>query len=115
MMHDAWAVLLGLLFGVGVLFMLQRSLVFLVIGLGLVLHAANLLLLLSGGATPGAAPILSPDGSIPSAVADPLPQALILTAIVIGFAITAFLLALIIKVTEKSRTDQLDDLKEDAL
>jgi len=114
-MHEIWAILMGLLFGVGVLLMLQRSLVFLVMGLGLVSHAVNLLLLAAGGVRPGQAPILLPDGTAPVGIVDPLPQALILTAIVIGFAVSAFLLGLAIQVTRKLGADQLDELQEDPL
>jgi len=114
-MHEMWAMLMGLLFGAGVWFILQRSLVFLVIGFGLISHAVNLLLLASGGVAAGTAPILLADGTAPAGMVDPLPQALILTAIVIGFGVSAFLLALAIQATQKPGTDQIDDLKEDPL
>lgn len=114
-MNEAWSVLVGVLFAAGVLLMIQRSIVFLVIGLGLVSHAVNLLLLASGGVRGGAPPILSADGTPPAGMADPLPQALILTAIVIGFGVSAFLLGLAIRNTESANEDHLDELREDPL
>ncbi len=93
-------------FALGTYLLLQRRLSRLIIGLGLMGHGANLLLLLSGGHR-GVAPVIGGlNGKRP---ADPMPQALALTAIVISFAVTAFLLAL------AYRSWQLtgDDLDED--
>lgn len=84
----------GLLTAAGVWLVLQPRLLHLVLGLGLLAHAANLLVFVAGGATPGADPAFAPGGAPPPAPADPLPQALVLTAIVIGFGATAFMLAL---------------------
>jgi multicomponent Na+:H+ antiporter subunit C len=84
------AVGVGALFAIGTYLLLQRSLTRIAIGLGLIGHGTNLLLLLSGGAA-GRAPIV---GGGAGAVADPMPQALALTAIVIAFGTTAFLLAM---------------------
>ncbi|MDR7478717.1 MAG: NADH-quinone oxidoreductase subunit K [Armatimonadota bacterium] len=84
------AVLIGLLFAAGTWLLLSRQLVREVAGLILISHGANLLLLLSGGVRRGGPPIL---GSA-EPLANPLPQALILTAIVIGFGMMGFLLAL---------------------
>ncbi len=84
------AIAVGALFAVGTWLLLQRSLTRIAIGLGLIGHGTNLLLLMTGGAA-GDAPILGyGDGPF----ADPLPQALTLTAIVIAFGTTAFLLAM---------------------
>jgi multicomponent Na+:H+ antiporter subunit C len=90
-MTGVLAIAVGALFAIGTYLLLQRSLTRIAIGLGLIGHGTNLLLLLSGGAA-GRAPIL---GTIEgNAVADPMPQALALTAIVISFGTTAFLLAM---------------------
>ncbi|WP_277453539.1 NADH-quinone oxidoreductase subunit K [Janibacter sp. DB-40] len=84
------ALLCGGLFAAGIHLMMARSLVRVAMGVVLLGHAANLLLLQSGGRA-GMPPV---SGSTPyEEVADPLPQAMALTAIVITFAVTALLLA----------------------
>jgi multicomponent Na+:H+ antiporter subunit C len=85
------AATVGVLYGTGFTLLLSRSLMRVLIGVVVLGHGTNLLLQLAGG-PPARAPIL---GEVPSeAFADPLPQALALTAIVITFALTTFLLAL---------------------
>ncbi|WP_214368500.1 Na(+)/H(+) antiporter subunit C [Pseudonocardia sp. H11422] len=85
------AVVVAVLYGVGFYLLLQRSLMRVLIGIVVLGHGANLLLQLAGG-PPGRAPIV---GSVPAEqITDPLPQALALTAIVITFALTTYLLAL---------------------
>ena len=81
---------MGVLYAAGFYLVLGRRLMSKLIGILLVGNATNILILLMSG-RPGAAPILGGDEPI----ADPLPQALILTAIVITFGLTAFLLALV--------------------
>jgi multicomponent Na+:H+ antiporter subunit C len=80
----------ALLFAVGTFLVLQRKLSRIIIGLSLLTHGANVLLITAG--RPGVAPIVG--SADPSRFSDPLPQALALTAIVITFAVTALLLAL---------------------
>lgn len=104
------ALMAGVLFATGTYLLLQRLLSRIVVGLGLIAHAANLILLGSGG-RPGAAPIL--DGRDPAAYSDPLEQALVLTAIVITFGVTAFLLALAFRSWESSGSDEVEDDAED--
>lgn len=100
----------ALLFSLGTWLILQRRLSRLIIGLGLFSHGANLLLLLSGGHR-GVAPFIgSTDGR---EVADPLPQALALTAIVISFGLTAFLLALAYRSWQLTGDDLVEDDVED--
>jgi multicomponent Na+:H+ antiporter subunit C len=89
-MAAAVALLVGVLFATGLYLLLGRSLLRQIIGLALLSHAANVVLLLSAGLR-GTPPIVTPGGG---PYTDPLPQALILTAIVIAFGVTAFLLAL---------------------
>jgi multicomponent Na+:H+ antiporter subunit C len=85
------AVTVGVLYGAGFTLLLSRSLMRVLIGVVVLGHGTNLLLQLAGG-PPGRAPIV---GEAPAeSFADPLPQALALTAIVITFALTTFLLAL---------------------
>ena len=87
------ALLIGVLYAVGTYLLLQRTLTRVVIGLGLMSHGANLLLLAAGGSA-GAVPFVGrTDGGAGAGTADPLPQAMVLTAIVITFGVTAFLLA----------------------
>lgn len=104
------AVTAGVLFGTGTYLVLQRLLTRIVIGLGLMAHGANLVLLGAGG-EPGTPPIV---GSAPRAgFSDPLPQALVLTAIVITFGVTAFLLALAYRSWELTAEDAVEDDLED--
>jgi multicomponent Na+:H+ antiporter subunit C len=85
------ALVVGALYSVGFYLLLQRSLMKVLLGIVVLGHGANLLLQLAGG-PPGRAPIVG-DAPIDS-FTDPLPQALALTAIVITFGLTTFLLAL---------------------
>ncbi|MCX2733570.1 Na(+)/H(+) antiporter subunit C [Saccharopolyspora sp. NFXS83] len=85
------AVVLAALYSAGFYLIMQRSLMRILIGTVIVGHGANLLLQLAGG-PPGRAPILG--DAAPEQMTDPLPQAMALTAIVITFALTTFLLAL---------------------
>lgn len=87
----AMAVVLAVLYAVGFYLLMQRSLMRILIGIVVVGHGANLLLQLAGG-PPGRAPVLGL--APPEEFTDPLPQALALTAIVITFALTTYLLAL---------------------
>jgi multicomponent Na+:H+ antiporter subunit C len=104
------AVVAGLLFATGTYLVLQRLLSRIVVGLGLIAHGANLVLLGSGG-PPGRPPIVGADGTGP--VSDPLEQALVLTAIVITFGITAFLLALAYRSWSEQGSDEVEDDTED--
>jgi len=94
------------LFGTGAYLMLDRDLVRVVFGVVLVSQAAVLTLVASGLAR-GSAPIYPlPKGS----VSDPLSQAMALTAIVIGLAVTALLLVLVLRVVQAYRSPELADL-----
>ena len=105
------ALLIGALFAIGTYLLMQRTLTRVVIGLGLMSHGANLLLLLAGGRA-GRAPFVGDEGA-PVDVADPLPQALALTAIVITFGVTAFLLALAYRSWQHTHDDDVQDDPED--
>lgn len=104
------AVTAGVLFGTGTYLLLQKLLSRIIVGLGLIAHAANLILLGSGNA-PGRPPIV--DAAATGAYSDPLEQALVLTAIVITFGITAFLLALAYRSWEEHGVDEVEDDVED--
>ena len=106
------AITVGTLYGAGFYMILRRSFVKVIIGLAMLSHAANLFLFTVGGLTRGQAPLLSDETARPvDAYADPLPQALILTAIVIGFGVQAFALVLFKRVHQTTGTDDLDELK----
>jgi len=101
----------AVLFGCGTWLLLQRRLSRIIIGVGLLGHGANLLLI-GADDSGGAAPII---GAESGAYADPLPQALALTAIVITFGVTAFLLSLGFRSWQLTRDDRVEDDLEDRL
>lgn len=104
------AVVVGVLFAGGTYLLLQRTLTRIVLGLSLYGHAVNVLLLMSGGRA-GRAPLVGDDQG--AAIADPLPQAMALTAIVITFGIIAFLLALAYRSWTLTGGDEAEDDIED--
>ncbi len=105
------AVVIGLLYTLGFYMLLRRSIVKLIIGLGLLGHAVNLLVFLAGRLTAGVPPVVPLGESALSApYADPIPQALILTAIVIGFGVQAFAVVLIKRTYEVLGTDDLNQM-----
>jgi multisubunit Na+/H+ antiporter MnhC subunit len=92
------AITIGILIAAGFYRLLGGTKVDAIIGLILLSQGANLVILASGGLKHNAAAILN--GTPTAELADPLPQALVLTAIVIGFGILAFLLTLLIRSTK---------------
>jgi multicomponent Na+:H+ antiporter subunit C len=107
---ELWLTLaIGVLFATGTYLVLRRSLLKVVIGISLISHGTNLLLLTTGKLKRGGGPILLE--GYQGLYVDPLPQALILTAIVISFAVTAFMLALVYKTYQALGTDDLDRLR----
>ena len=107
------ALVAAVLFACGSFLLMQRRLSRIIIGIGLLGHGANLLLLVSGGGV-GPAPIV-PEGANPDDYTDPLPQALALTAIVITFGITIFLLSLGFRSWQLTRDDRVEDDIEDRI
>ncbi len=107
------AIVIGVLYTAGVYMLLRRSIVKLIFGLIFFSHATNLLVFLAGGLTKVKPPFIA-EGELVAATgsADPLPQALLLTALVIGFGITAYALVLIYQFYKTTGTDDLDELKE---
>ena len=103
-------IIMGVLFAAGVYAMLERSLTRVLIGFLLLGNAANLFLLIVMG-DPGVAPFFG--AGSPDEMSDPLPQALTLTAIVITFAVSAFLLALIYRSWQLGQADTVEDDAED--
>jgi multicomponent Na+:H+ antiporter subunit C len=106
------AVIVGVLFGSGIFLLLCRTPVKLLIGLVLLSNAINLLIFAAAGLTRGNPPLIPADAlKITGAYADPLPQALILTAIVISFGVLAFALVLFSRTFKSLSTDNIDHMK----
>jgi len=99
------------LFSIGLYCVLRkRNIIKIIIGLGIIEYAVNLFFVLIGYRNQGRAPILAKDQTIANMV-DPLPQALVLTAIVIGLAVTALLVAIAIRIYEKYGTFDITKIK----
>ena len=110
-MNLVFALAAASLFGVGAYLVLQRDLVRLVLGV-VVISQAAVLTLLAASLERGAPAIYPlPDG----AVSDPLSQAMALTAIVIGMAVTALLLALVLRVAMAFGSDELEEVADEEL
>lgn len=107
-MEILMSVMIGVLFMCATYLILSKSLLRIIIGTALLSHGAHLLLLTMGGLKRGAAPLL---GENASSYTDPLPQALILTAIVISFGVTAFFLVLAYRAYKKLGTDNMEKLR----
>lgn len=106
------AITLGILYASGVYLLLRRSAARLVFGLALLAHAANLLIFTAGRLVRGAPPLVPADALAPPVPhADPLPQALVLTAIVIGFGVQAFALVLVKRTCEETGTDDPEAMR----
>jgi multicomponent Na+:H+ antiporter subunit C len=111
-MEPVLAIVVGGLYAAGFYLMLRRSIVKLIIGLALLSNAANLLIFTSGGLTRARAPLVAVEELRPEPpFADPLPQALILTAIVIGFGVLAFTMVLAYRAYQTVGTDDLDNMR----
>lgn len=105
------AVLVAVLFGCGIYLCMSRRLLRVLFGFLMVSNAANLVLLgISGDPTARTASLVASDGRAPANGADPLPQALILTAIVIGFAVAAYLTVLIYRIYTDRRVATMPEL-----
>ncbi|WP_020007810.1 Na(+)/H(+) antiporter subunit C [Salinicoccus albus] len=101
-------ILSGILIGASVYLILSKSVLRIIIGTSTLAHGVHLMLLTMGELKRGNVPVL--DAEV-SSYADPLPQALMLTAIVISFALTAFLLAVAIKTYRELGTDNVEEMK----
>lgn len=107
-MEILMAIVIGVLFMTATYLILSKSLLRIIVGTGLLSHGAHLLILTMGGLKRGAAPLL---GENAKQYTDPLPQALILTAIVISFGVTAFLLVLAYRAYQELGTDNLEQMR----
>jgi multicomponent Na+:H+ antiporter subunit C len=103
---------IGILYAAGLYLVMRRSVVKLVLGLALLGHAVNLLIFTVGRLSRAGAPLIAAgaDRLVPPH-ADPVPQALVLTAIVIGFGVQAFALVLVKRAHRETGTDDLDALR----
>ncbi|MEL6126464.1 MAG: Na+/H+ antiporter subunit C [Pseudomonadota bacterium] len=97
-MEPLLAIAIGVLVAASVYLMLARNVLRFIFGLVLISNAANLIIFAGGRLTEGAPPLIAAGASAPEGVAaNALPQALVLTAIVIGFGLFAFALVLVFR------------------
>lgn len=108
------SIFIGLLYACGVYLILRRSIVKVILGVFVLSNATNLIIFLSGGIKRSGAAFIDEGAQTidPATVSDPLPQALILTAIVIGLGIAAYILALKYRYFEITETHDLDQLSK---
>lgn len=110
-METILSILVGSLFGAGLYLLLHRSFIKLILGIIIFANAANLFLLVAGRITRDTPAFVREHEEVQWAhLADPLPQALILTAIVIGFGIQTFAIVLLKRVYHTANTSDLDEL-----
>ena len=104
----------GVLYAAGIYLVLRRRLAQLIIGIGLLSNGTNMLIFTAGGLTRARPPVV-PEGAqaLTAPYADPVPQALVLTAIVIGFGLLAFSLVLAHRVHDTLGTDDIDAVGRD--
>ncbi len=107
-MEILMAIVIGILFTCATYLMLSKSMLRIIIGTSLLSHGAHLLILTMGGLKRGTVPLL---GEQAESYVDPLPQALILTAIVISFGVTSYFLVLAYRTYQELGTDNMDLLR----
>ena len=106
------AALVGLFIAIGTYLLLSRSVIRMLIGMTIFGNGVNLLIFTAGRVTQEVAPIVPPGLDVPEGpIANPLPQALILTAIVIGFSMFAFLLVLAFRAYQSLDADNTDTMR----
>ena len=105
------AIVAGVLYATGLYLMLRRRLAQLIIGLGLLSNGSNILILAAAGVTRGKPPLIADPPLTAEPFADPVPQSLILTAIVIGFGVLSFALVLAHRVHRSAATDDIDAIR----
>jgi multicomponent Na+:H+ antiporter subunit C len=105
------AITSGVLYATGLYLMLRRRLAQLIIGIALMSNGTNLVIFMAGGLTRAYPPVVPEgDSGLVAPYADPVPQALVLTAIVIGFGLLAFALVLAHRVHQTLGTDDIDEI-----
>tara|TARA_R110002020_G_scaffold16871_66_gene59789 strand:+ start:10722 stop:11099 length:378 start_codon:yes stop_codon:yes gene_type:complete len=112
-MEPVFAVLVGIFFAAGIYLILSRRTVRIMIGIVILGNAVNLLIFTAGRLTVAVPPVIPNELPTPAdVVANPLPQALILTAIVISFSLFAFLLVLSYRAFQDLGTDDIDEMRD---
>ncbi len=111
-MEAIFSILVGVFFSVAIYLMLSRHSIRVLLGIAILGNAVNLLLFTAGRLTREVPPII-PAGmdTLPAGAANPLPQALILTAIVISFSFFCFLLVLTWRAFQELQTDDSDEMR----
>ncbi|WP_449538982.1 Na(+)/H(+) antiporter subunit C [Ferdinandcohnia sp. Marseille-Q9671] len=107
-METLMSILVGILFAIGIYLILSKTLLRIILGTSILGHGVNLLIITMGGLKKGGPPLLGIDGL---SYADSLPQALLLTAIVINFATTALFLVLSYRAYKELGTDNTEQLR----
>ncbi|APO73988.1 Na+/H+ antiporter subunit C [Rhizobium etli 8C-3] len=111
-MEPLFAILVGLFFFAAVYLLLSKFSIRIMLGIAILGNAVNLLLFTAGRLTREVPPIIPADlDALPAGAANPLPQALILTAIVISFSFLAFLLVLTYRAYQDIGTDNTDEMR----
>ncbi len=111
-METGLAILIGVFFTVSVYLMLSRQLVRILLGIAILGNAVNLSIFTNGRLTREVPPVIPPDLYVPAEVtANPLPQALVLTAIVISFSFFAFLLVLAFRAYQELGKDNVNEMR----
>ncbi|HZK43546.1 MAG TPA: Na(+)/H(+) antiporter subunit C [Syntrophomonadaceae bacterium] len=107
-METLMCILVGVLFAIGTYMVLSKSFLRIILGTTIIGYSVNLLIITMGGLKTGSAPLL---GLNEFSFTDPLPQALLLTAIVINFATTAFFLVLCYRTYKELGTDDTEQIR----
>lgn len=111
-MEPALALLVGCFFTVSIYLLLSRYIIRVLLGVGILGNAVNLLIFTSGRLTREVPPIIPEHLDVPAEItANPLPQALVLTAIVISFSFFAFLLVLGFRAYQDLKTDDTEHMR----
>lgn len=111
-MEIVWSVVVGVFVATGIYLMLEKHILRLLFGIMLLSSAVNLAIFTAGRLTPGALPLIDSHSlSPPENAANPLPQALILTAIVIGFGLIIFALMLFYRAYKETGSADVDDMQ----
>jgi len=111
-MEVAFSAFVGIFFTVAVYLLLSKHIIRILLGVAILGNAVNLLIFTSGRVTREVPPIIPPEATVPLvATANPLPQALVLTAIVISFSFFAFLLVLTYRAYQELGTDNTEEMR----
>lgn len=111
-MEPVLCVLIAAFFGASIYLMLSKHIIRILLGVALLSNAVNMLIFTAGRLTREVPPVIGADDMVPAtATANPLPQALVLTAIVISFSFFAFLLVLGFRSYQALGTDDVDQMR----